>query len=805
MPKLSAQRIIASVDDMRRQLWPLWMIEKAMVDYYNGGLMPSLDGEETCSDDVQVSLGLGNRYIKKPFENLMDCILMEPGFIKTEVRYPLQIERRAAIESALDTELNKLVHDRMESVFRRVAGRSLITGRAFMYRLSRWDWKFRAGRLLHPYHYEDDIYADEWREWAFAGQITLRELDEKLSRLRNYKGAGWNTAGMQALKTYIIKSLDTEKEEAKSKDTSRFTQPFDDKTCGNVLDVYWYFRKSDDERDVDGKPKIDLYCVSRWGQNAVIVEQEGDGVTYKALEIKSQNESGNQILYNVPSAFENIDECLIALLLDSRVDGEQEMAQVEGIGKSLLPRLVSMEALTTSLLSGVSWAVQPNLTTQTGKAVDEEKLRELVREGIQPWDLIPNDVTAINKANSLTGLNSAMSILTMLGMSSEADGGTGEMSPLGESQAKFKAESDKLLQMQGQTISRRFMRFIKSIDKLAEQVTATLCRPFSQWMKGDAGYHDAKAFQTRMAIMHRIVPAEFSTERVFAQSRKVAGGLDRNTAIQKNTFMLERFGGQFAPEGVRYLVKEISRLTYGDSIADMLIPDQPQIDPNQMMYATSQNTQCIVSLLPVHRAPQDNPLIHIPIHEQALMARLQIAMQQGSISPFDQQGLKLLLMHLAEDVVALPKNAQQQLAPVLQKAATIIAKLPVQGASSKMALDMREQDRKDKQLQFQQQREQNLQGDREEKLKIMRNKMFLDMRRLLQQEKMDGVSRASQMMNLVQASLDMENSQREHDAFMSQTSHDMSMDHANIDVQNRQLDIQQQQVDQQQVDQSANS
>ena len=109
MPKLSAQRIIASVDDMRRQLWPLWMIEKAMVDYYNGGLMPSLDGEETCSDDVQVSLGLGNRYIKKPFENLMDCILMEPGFIKTEVRYPLQIERRAAIESALDTELNNLL------------------------------------------------------------------------------------------------------------------------------------------------------------------------------------------------------------------------------------------------------------------------------------------------------------------------------------------------------------------------------------------------------------------------------------------------------------------------------------------------------------------------------------------------------------------------------------------------------------------------------------------------------------------------------------------------------------------------
>ena len=167
-----------------------------------------------------------------------------------------------------------------------------------------------------------------------------------------------------------------------------------------MLDVYWYFRKSDDERDVDGKPKVDLYCVSRWGQNAVIVEQEGDGVTYKALEIKSQNESGNQILYHVPSAFENIDECLIALLLDSRVDGEQEMAQVEGIGKSLLPRLVSMEALTTSLLSGVSWAVQPNLTTQTGKAVDEEKLRELVREGIQPWDLTPNDVTAINKALS---------------------------------------------------------------------------------------------------------------------------------------------------------------------------------------------------------------------------------------------------------------------------------------------------------------------------------------------------------------------------------------------------------------------
>lgn len=795
MPKLTAQRITTSVDNMRRHLWPIWMMEKAMVDYYNGGFMPSIANEEVCDDDVQVSLGLGNRYIKKPFDSLMDCILSDPGVFKTQVEYPLRAERRGKVEAALDKEINGLLHDRLEPLIRSIAGRSLITGRAFMFRLSRWDWKFRSGRLLHPIQYSDDIHDESWREWAFTSQITLREIDEKISTLRDYKGNGWNTSALRALKDYITKSTDAEKVESITETAKRIETPFTDERAESPLEVYWYFRKSDEERDADGKPKVDLYCVSRYGQNAVIAEQEGEGVRYKALEITGNDNGANQVIYYVPNAFENIDECLIALLLDSRVDGEQEMGQIEGIGKSLLPRLVSMEALTTSLLAGVSWAVQPNLTTATGRSVDAEKLAELVREGIEPWDFIPAEVKALDKTNSLTGLNAAMSVITMLGMSSEADGGTGEMSPLGDSQAKFKAESDKLLATQGQTVTRRYARFLKSMDRLVWQIVSTLCRPLGMWQKADAGFNEVRTFQVKMAVMHQVIPAEYSMERISASARKVAGGMDKNTAIQQSTFMIEKFGGQLAPEGIRYLVKNITRMIYGDSTADMLLPDKPDIPHDQLRLASEQNTQCIVSLLPVQRAPEDDPMIHLPIHEQALQTRLQIAMQQGSISPYDQRGLQLLLMHIAQDVIALPIPAQQQLAVVLKKAAKIIASLPVQGGSSEMALKMREQDRKDAQLKFAQQREGNLQGDREQKLAIQRNKLFVDMKRLLSQEKMDGVSRASQILSMVHSTIEMEQMQNEHAANMAKTGHDMNMDVANLDLQQQQVDVQQQQVD----------
>jgi hypothetical protein len=324
------------------------MRERALVAYYNCGPVPS----DECSDDAPISIGLGHRYIKKPFEQLLDTILMEPGFIKTEVAFPLRADRKQMIEGALDKEINAIVHERMESVFRRIAGRALITGRAFLFRLSKWDWMFKTGRMLHHIDDIDDPYDEGFREWAFCGRLTLREIDEKLDSLRDYEGAGWNRAALGSLKKYILETTSTEKDTPQEDRDRRLTQPFDEENAKKPLDVYWYFRKNGERGDF-GHEKIDLYCVSCY-ENAAIVKVNDDGtVIQKSLGFDGDGKN-NQVLYYYPDAFESIQDCLIPMLLDSRVDGEQELAQIDGTGKIMVPRLLGMEQVGVSLMEGPS-------------------------------------------------------------------------------------------------------------------------------------------------------------------------------------------------------------------------------------------------------------------------------------------------------------------------------------------------------------------------------------------------------------------------------------------------------------------
>lgn len=747
---LTATRIVTACNKMREDLWPLWQRERALVAFYNSGPLPT-DCNESGDDQETISLGVGYRYIKKPLESLLDVILNKPGFMKADACYPLRADRKGMVQSAADKEINAIVHDRMESTVRSISGRALITGRGFLFRLSRWDWRFRAGRLLCPIDVTDDISDESFREWAFSGQLTLRTIDTMLAASTRYTGnGGWSNASLLALKRYILDTTISEKQEARETVLrDLMSRPFSESLSNNPLEVYWYFRKNGEKND-DGQEKVDLYCVSRWHMTASVAESNGsDGITYRALQ-QAGNVEKQQIVFKLENAFESIEECLIPMILDARIDGEQEMAQVDGVGRIMIPRLQSMEHLTTAILEGIAFGVQPNWTSGTAGAVPPEVLRALQRNGLGPWDYIPAGLTTMKKENSMQGLGQGMQFLQMLGMSSEADAQTGEMAPQGQSQAKFKAEALMLLQQLGTGLQRRSEKAMVCYDKLAYQIGETFIRLITKWRKHDPAYYDVVRFQRNMLALHGIIPAEYASERLRFTCRRLAGGMDKQSAIQTGNQMMQLYGGMMSPGGAKFVAKEVARAAFDDPTADIMYPDEPPKPPkSQEQAARDQNSTALVDLEMPARDDIDNPMIHLPIHAKALQKRLQLATQAGGVTMTEREGLALLLTHMTLDARGLPAPMQEQVGQMLQLAAAAIQKLAVSGAQTEMGLKERGQQLKEAQFGFSQQREKNLVHDRELKQQLNRDKLMIQVRGILEDEKTSSIDRAKTLMEMM--------------------------------------------------------
>jgi len=721
----------------------MWCREKRLTGYYNSGELPF--EEQECSDDVPISLGLGYRFIKRPLDSLLDVILNKPGFLKSDVCYPLVAERKFKVEAGLDAEANAIVHERMESTIRAICGRAIITGRGFFFRLSRWDWKFKAGRLLSALDDCDDVNDESFREWAFVGSLSLREIDSLLEGSRGYDGGGWSNASLKALKEYIVQSTCAEKTPPEQI-RQMAEQPFDEEMSRRPLDVYWYFKKNGKRND-EGEEGVDLYCVSRWGGAANIQSSQAEGVTYKSLSVSFSKEK-EHIIYKLANAFESVNECLIPMLLDARIDGDQEMHQIDGVGKIMTPRLQSMEHITVALLEGIAFGVQPNWTS-TGGAVDEKTIQMLQRTGINPWDYVPSGLKILDKNNAMQGMSQAMQMVQMLGMSSEADAQTGEMSAFGESQARFKAEAVQMLSQMVTGMQRRVERSFISLDRMAEQMKATLVRPMQAWRKGDPAYYDVRRFQTNMLVIHRIHPAEYGEMRVKAKCRRLAGNLEKGKAIQQGTQMMQVWGGMMSPQGARWIGKEVARAAYDDPTAEFLYPDEQKIPDDQIRTAQDQNAMALVSLQVPVRQPGDNALMHLPQHFAVLEARLKIATQSGSISMAEREGLAALLVHTTQDARAVPPQQQQQIGQMLQGMATALKGIPVAGGQEDQQIKQRQQMLKEAQFGFSQQREVNLVQDRERKHEIKQQQMMLSIQKFLEDQKSAGVDRAATLLEMM--------------------------------------------------------
>lgn len=744
--KLSAREIMQTLDDGRTFMWTNWMKERQLTTFYNSGSLPQDD--EECGDDAPVSLGVGYRYIKRPLDQLLDTVLTKPGFIKTEVCYPLEAKRQFKVSRDADEEINKIVQPRMASIMRALCGRAMITGRGYLFRLSRWDWKFRTGRLICAPDAPDDVMDSDFRDWGFTGKLTLRDIDERIEMTRKYPGYyGWGHDALMSLKRYIIRTTFAEKDATEEWVAGQAMRPFDVANRSRILDVYWYFAKNGERNEESGEEKVDMYCVSRWGSGSGIYSEEVGGVVYKALEVKSP-ESGNEVMYFLPNAFESVKECLLPMILDARIDGEQEMNQVDGVGKIMLPRLQSMEHLSMALLEGVGFGVQPNW--QYSNAVDAKTIELLGKTGLNPWDAVPAGLSIMQKSQSFQGLNQALQMLQMLGMSAESDAQTGEMSPLGQSQAKFKAEADMLMAQIDVGMSRRKEMSFICLDELAEKITETLSRPFDQWKKGDAGYYDALQFQRRMLMVHKVLPAEYSPERMKATCRRLAGNMDRNQAGMKAAQTLQIAGGAMAPEGVRFFQKEIVRAGYDDNIADYVLPDEPpEQNQDQVMAAQLQNSMALVSLMVPLRQPIDNPMIHLPQHIMALEARLRLAQQAGGCTMFEREGMSALLVHCSQDAQGVPEQRQQQVGMFLKQIATAIQNMPLLNETNDLAIKQQKLQLEAGKLQLSAAHEDNLVADRAVKNDMKSKALMIQLHQFLEQQKNNGVTRAAQLLGMM--------------------------------------------------------
>lgn len=745
---LAPKRIIADCDNWRRHLWSNWRLEKRLIEYYNAGKVYS-EMDEEPNDETPISLGLGHRFIRKPFDSLQDRILSDPGFVKSEVKWPLRANRKRMVEVAFDQEVNKVVHHRLSTLITSLAGRSLITGKAFAYRMSRWDFMWKSGRLLHDAKAGTDIYDESFREWAFTGSMTLRNIDERIESTRDYEGGGWNHKALKNLKQWILEQTATERATPQQGSAViNVDQEFDDTLMHTPLDVYWYFRKNG-QRNLFGNEKIDLYCVSRWNTSSSITTHDSATAVYKTLDIKGGDPDRQQNIFHLQDAFESIEECLVPLLLDNRIEGEQTMKAMEGLGRILISRILPTEHLAGAMLAGLSWAVQPNF--QLDSSVDEELARMIAKEGgAGPWDGLPSGMKMIEKNNALTGINGAANMLQMLGMSLDQDAATGEISPYGTKGIELKDLANRYVQQIDASVGRRVAKFDQAMDGIASQIVETLSRPITMWDKGDAAYYAVVQIHTNLLNAHGVLPVEFSSERMTGKCRRLNGEGDKAQVLQSGQVVMQTYGGQLAPEFHQFLAKEAVRALYGDSISEMAVPEKPPVDVNQQVMILGQESMCIVSLQSPQRNPSDNAALHTVSHMQTIARLIQVAQEQGSWTPKDRKGVDLLIKHTALDVPGVPPQNLQQTMQALQQMARVIVSIPVMGATSELMLKQQDAQRKMQELLLDQQHEQGLVTDRQNKLDLQHQKLLLQMHNSQDQQRTAAVQRASTLTQMAQ-------------------------------------------------------
>lgn len=783
---ITARTTLISVDSWRRNLWPAWALENDIEVYANGGPPPGTnENDEVCSEDI-VPLGFAKQFMQKQMDPLTDPLFIKPGIIDAKYDFCDEddTDRKTHIETAVNEELNKVAGDQLTTEITYAAGRLTLTGRCAMYRRSPDDWLVRNGRIIHPPEAGLDPRDDSFREWAFQGKLSLKDIEENLNKNKS-DGKGWRRESLQRLKLWIMAAECQRNPQGSYAEQWGAFDPnnwLSQDLWGNYscspIDVYWYFRKngrrSEDDPEYGGHEKIDMFCICRFGSKASVqVQPAKGGYEEKWLQINTGNEAfedmvkeyrknGNnhalceaeaneRLLYSFEDRFPSVDDCLFTAIDDARVAGEQRMSEVRGVGRSAMPKLAIQEGLLSAVIEGTAFAAQPNWTVSG--AVGETDRKKIERHGIRSFEAMPETVRPMEKQNSVTNLGPAVEIMRIMDTGINADSRTSGQAMLGGAQVEFASQAQAQLSESAQTASRRLAKWLSFLSRVVGVVARTLCMPENKLVKTMPCYWDCKRLAQNLKKKWKVKPSDFVRDNWNYDARQLAGAMQRQQAIGMAGNISQLVGSTY-PSVVKELMAEALRAAYGDTKTNAwLNPPQEKI-VDQTQVALRNITQSFTTLLPAIPDPKDDPMTHIGNTLQFAQNRLRLMQQTGFQMPVEQAGMGAVLMYGASFISKLPEPLQKQTGLQFAQIAQAGQAIPVSTPPQEGAMTEYQQ----AQVQLAAQKDQRLANDGAQKAKINEAKLFLGMRTAATGEKAVEDQQKTNAVNRGKALVDMSQS-----------------------------------------------
>jgi hypothetical protein len=704
MPKkLKALEILDIVNRDRQDLFPTMRAEMDLEEYFNSGTVPT-DG---C-DGVQ-SLGMGHRFLKRPMEQLTSIMLQTPGPLATHPTTTAEPFTAQRVKRALDAELNREIVRYYQPIIKSAAGGAMISGKSFLFRTDPRDFRFRSGRLIHDINAPADVHDDAFWRWSFLAEITLRELDHLLKiaeRERPNSDRGWSAAGLRALKKEVVSKQVNGKKKPGSRGYTTITDtmldlPFDAVRWGEKVEVIWFFCKSEgDEMGRGGRDrKIDFYVVSRYGDPSKVEQKEGQHFITRTLETGSMaghHRENQQVLFYTAGMFDSVTECLCPLIVDSAITSNQRMAQLTGIGKQALHRLLVNEHVMNSLSEGAAFAAMPNYVISGG--VTEDMVEQLQRNGINPHDALPEGVQAMDKRNATGSLGQILGLVQAIGLDIEQDSKSGEAPvSLGRTvDHQRKSSSDLFANAINESLSQFISGWSSQIDVLWNEVGRTLTRSPGALHKSDSSYQQVLTIQTNLLKEHGIRTSEYTwregkPQKFEFKTRRRNGAQDRQGAFQQAQALSQMADTEKVR---RYAQREMVAALHGDELAHELFDNQEEPPERSQVEAIAiQSNTALQSLTAMEPNLDDDPFLHYPAHLNTAVVLMKVAEGQGNrADAYVLKGISVLLEHAALDAARLPDQQQQQAMQQLQQvaqAAQQIQPLAQPTEEAKLQLDER--------------------------------------------------------------------------------------------------------------------
>lgn len=659
---IKASDILRRCTEARRRRWKTDEQREQIEDYYNGGFLPSDD----CGNEI-ASLGLGNRQLRRPHKLLRSTLELDGGPVDVTVSGLDDFQRTTDTKIALEAALAEWCPSNFRSLFASVAGDFLLAGRSFAWRSSKWDAKFHFGRPLHEATATTDITDDSFFWWAFPYKLTLRDIDQFLKTARGTEGkGGWQKEALRSLKEYILRKPHG-KDEPATFSSSMIDDPFPVDRIDEPLNCYIYFEKSPKKTGVHRK--VNVRIVSRWGEksNVSTLEEEDSKtrspIVVKKLAIKNEDTEKEQVIFAQDDAFDSILDCLIPWMEDARISGEQLLDEVEGDGKQFLPRLMAMEDMMDSAVSGTAFAMQPNFTAS--QDVPKRVASRIQETGLPKYTVAPRGIGLLDKSNVITSSRAGLELVQSLGMSIEEESSSNNLpQSMGKrTNAQFAAEADMLRSANEEGTTLRFTFWHAGCDALWNAVCNTLVR-VNGWGKADPSFYEAKAIQKRF-VEEGGKMADLAKARFTFRARRLPGGADRQTAMQRFLMIVQ---SENAPaEYQQWAFKELMKLNFGNEVIQHFEGRKSKPDPTQIERAMLQTNAALASLIPLQAELGDDPILHLmQVHGPALMAQIQMIAQKGYREVDDNARVQALVQHMSFDVANIPGVAREQATQYLQ-------------------------------------------------------------------------------------------------------------------------------------------